>query len=100
MGVPSLVTTRWRNDWTPQETKSDGLATGYIAFVLEESGASKENPELKSAIHWLVHNQNSQHGYWTAYSLNRKRDPSTNVGLFMTDAATAFGVLALSQSGS
>lgn len=99
-GIPSLLTTRRRNDWTPQETRSDGLATGYLAFVLEQAGVPRDNPQLKSAIAWLIRNQNQTEGYWAAYSLNLKVDPSTNVGRFMTDAATAFAVLALSEKGS
>jgi squalene-hopene/tetraprenyl-beta-curcumene cyclase len=98
-GIPSLLTTHRRNDWTPQETRSDGLATGYLAFVLEQAGVPRDNPQLKSAIVWLIRNQNQAEGYWTAYSLNLKLDPSTNVGRFMTDAATAFAVLALSENG-
>ena len=99
-GIPSLLTTRRRNDWTPQETKSDGLATGYLTFVLEQAGVPRDNPQLKGAIAWLIGNQNQAEGYWTAYSLNLKLDPSTNVGRFMSDAATAFAVLALSEKGS
>ena len=100
LGIPSLLTTRRRNDWTPQETKSDGLATGYIAFVLEQAGVLRENAQLNSALVWLMRNQNQTEGFWTAYSLNRRRDPSSNVGRFMTDAATAFAVLALTEKGS
>jgi squalene-hopene/tetraprenyl-beta-curcumene cyclase len=100
LGIPSLLATRWRNDGTPQETKSDGLATGYIAFVLEQTAVSRENPRLNNALVWLARNQNATGGYWTAYSLNRKRDPDSNVGRFMTDAATAFALLALSEQGS
>ena len=100
LGIPSLLTTRRRKDWTPQETKSDGLATGYIAFVLEQAGVPRENAQLNSALVWLTQNQNQTEGFWTAYSLNRRRDPSSNIGRFMTDAATAFAVLALTEKGS
>jgi squalene-hopene/tetraprenyl-beta-curcumene cyclase len=91
---------RWkRDDGTPQEVRSDGLATGFIIFVLEEAGASRGNDQVKRALDWLVRNQNSTEGSWTAYSLNKRRDPSSNVGRFMSDAATAFSVLALSHGG-
>lgn len=90
---------KWkRDDETPQEVQSDGLATGFVVFVLEEAGISSRNSQLNHGLDWLMHHQNKADGSWTAYSLNKKRDPSSNVGRFMSDAATAFAVLALSHA--
>ena len=84
-----------RHDNTPFETRSDGYATGLAVLALEESGPTKSTPELKRGVAWLLANQNKTEGEWPAWSLNLKRDPASNLGKFMSDAATAFSVLAL-----
>ena len=80
---------------TPLHPKSDGYATGLIAFALEQSGVRREDPRLQRARAWLVRNQDQTEGRWPAYSPNAKRDHEKGEGLFMNDAATAFAVLAL-----
>ncbi len=88
------LTPDWkRKDGKPQESPSDGYATGLVAYVLRQCG--HEGLELNRAISWLEHNQSAQEGRWLAYSLNKQRDLSTDVGKFMSDAATAYAVLAL-----
>ena len=93
----SLVIGTWkRRDGTPLDTASDGYGTGLVAFVLEQAGVPRTQPALKSALSWLTHNQDKAAGLWLAYSLNKQRDPASDVGRFMIDAATAYSVLALS----
>jgi squalene-hopene/tetraprenyl-beta-curcumene cyclase len=46
---------------------------------------------------WLVEHQDRNTGTWAATSLNKDRDPATDVGKFMTDAATGYAVLALAR---
>jgi hypothetical protein len=88
-----------RTDKTPLETRSDGYATGLVTLVLEEAGESaRTDAHLKRAVAWLSANQDRQTGAWTAWSLNKKRDPTTDVGKFMSDAATGYAVLALDKS--
>jgi squalene-hopene/tetraprenyl-beta-curcumene cyclase len=84
-----------RHDNTPLETKSDGVATGLVAFALEQTGAPRDQPELKRALAWLARNQDQTEGRWLAYSLNKKMDLAADTGHFMSDAATAYAVLAL-----
>jgi squalene-hopene/tetraprenyl-beta-curcumene cyclase len=90
-----------RVDDTPLETRPDGYATGLTVLVLEETGAA--NPGMKAraqkpistGIAWLVVNQDKTTGAWPAWSLNKNRDPKSNTGKFMSDAATSYAVMAL-----
>jgi hypothetical protein len=95
---PSSVIGKWkRADGSLQETGSDGYATGLAVFVLQQTGVPRESAQLKRGREWLIKNQNKTEGYWLAYSLNKRRDPASNVGRFMSDAATAYSVLALTN---
>jgi squalene-hopene/tetraprenyl-beta-curcumene cyclase len=78
--------------------QSDGLATGLILFILPQAGVPRDNVQLKQGRTWLIRNQNKPEGLWLASSVNKQRDPSSNVGRFMSDAATAFAVLALTEN--
>ena len=96
----SLVRTRIRADGTIQESQSDGYATGLITFVLEQAGIATEDPRLKQGLSWLARHQNQADGSWPSLSLSQRRNPSSNVGHFMSDAATAYAVLALGENSS
>jgi len=87
-----------RVDGTPLETASDGYATGLVAIVLQRAGASPAKDQLGRALTWLASHQDPATGQWPASSLNKKRDPASDIGKFMSDAATAFAALALAES--
>jgi hypothetical protein len=90
-----------RVDNTPLETRPDGYATGLTLLVLEETAASDAKVKARAqqpmamAVAWLEANQDKTTGAWPAWSLNKNRDPKSNVGKFMSDAATSYAVLAL-----
>lgn len=86
------------SDGSLAERRSDGYATAFIAFVLPRAGVSRENPQIQKAMAWLETHQTNA-GYWPSYSVNKRRNPSSNTGRFMSDAATAYAVLALTESG-
>jgi len=93
--LSSFVGAWKRRDDTPLETKSDGYATGVVTLTLQEAGITRDQPQLKRGLTWLMLNQETTDGRWLAYSLNKQRDLSSNIGRFMSDAATAYAVLAL-----
>ena len=66
-------------------------------LALEEAGVPRDNAQLRRGLSWLMSNQNTAEGSWPASSVNKKRHQSAGTGLFMTDAATAFAVLALTE---
>ena len=85
-------------DGTPMEKRSDGYATALIVLVREEGGASPGDAPIARGLQWLERNQDKTSGAWTAWSLNKSRDPASMPGHFMSDAATAYAVLALEKA--
>ena len=87
--------TSWlrRSSWSP----SDGYATGLctLALLPTDGRAAAER-----GVAWLIRNQDSREGDWPASSLNARRDPRSDAAAFMSDAATAFAVLALDAAAS
>jgi len=86
-----------RLDGSALDTRSDGYATGLVALVLQQTGLPASEPHVTRALDWLRRNQDPVTGQWHAASLNKERDPASDAGKFMSDAATAYAVLALTR---
>jgi squalene-hopene/tetraprenyl-beta-curcumene cyclase len=93
----SLMLPTWkRKDSTELPSVSDGYGTGLVSFAMEQAGVPRTDARLKKGLTWLAQNQDKD-GLWAATSLNKQRDPASDAGKFMSDAATAFAVMALSK---
>jgi squalene-hopene/tetraprenyl-beta-curcumene cyclase len=75
---------------------SDGYATALAVMALQESRASREDSAVKRGLEWLETHQGGD-GAWHAESINEKRDPRNDIAPFMSDAATAYAVMALEK---
>jgi squalene-hopene/tetraprenyl-beta-curcumene cyclase len=92
----SLVMKEWkRKDGTPMDAASDGYGTGLMVVALRESGVPSAQAQVAKGLAWLEQHQDPA-GAWRATSMNKQRDPASDAGRFMSDAATAYSVLALS----
>jgi squalene-hopene/tetraprenyl-beta-curcumene cyclase len=89
-----------------QLEKSDGYATGLIAYTLRQAGVTTGDPALKNAFRWLKTNQQQVRAgdyswkCWRTLSLNEDREHGGSHGgpwkqMLMSDIATAFAVMAL-----
>lgn len=108
----------WR--WTRQEApfappgsvdaeliaRSDGYATGLVVYALRRAGQPVTGATISKGQQWLIEHQAPERAGdpawapWRAHSLNYDREHGGPKGepwrrMFMSDLATAFGVLAL-----
>jgi squalene-hopene/tetraprenyl-beta-curcumene cyclase len=103
--LSALLTKPGKRDTLLRHPESDGYATGLVTLVLGQTAMSGTAPQVQRGLAWLVRNQVGHsgswiwgnEGFWQARSLNKWRNPWSNVGRFMSDAATAYAVLALTQ---
>ena len=87
-----------RTDGTPLDAVSDGYATGLVTLALRHSGSARASAAVTRGLAWLQEHQDPATGRWRASSLNKQRDPASDAGKFMSDAATAYAVLALAET--
>ena len=90
-------------------SQSDGLATGLIVYALRLAGVAADQRVALEGLRWLRENQQPLRADdrdappWRAHSMNYDREHGGARGepwrrFFMSDAATAFSVLALTSS--
>jgi hypothetical protein len=91
-GLRRFLLDHWKQ--MSETAESDGCATGLVVLALEKAGIKPEDPALNRGLQWLAQHQ-AKDGSWWASSLNGSLDPDSDIARFMTDAATAYAVLAL-----
>lgn len=77
-----------RDDKSPQTADSDGYGTGYVVYVLRQSGIAATDPRLQRGVAWLKQHQRDS-GRWFTRSL--KKDSHH----FISHAGTAFAIMAI-----
>jgi squalene-hopene/tetraprenyl-beta-curcumene cyclase len=87
-----------RVDDTTIDARADGFATALTVLSLQQSGVAAASDGVERGLAWLRGNQDRATGRWIGTSLNKNRDPNSDPGRFMSDAATAYAVLALASA--
>jgi len=87
--LPSLGSYKRRDD-TPNDPNapSDGYATGFVIYVLRQSGVPAHDPAIQNGVKWLLGNQRESGRWFT-------RSPSHDKAHYITNAGSAFAILAL-----
>jgi len=71
-----------------KDAPSDGYGTGFVVYVLRQSGISEKNEQIQRGVAWLKTNQRES-GRWFTKSLNSEKTH------YVANAGTGFAVLAL-----
>lgn len=80
-----------RADDSPQDTEhSDGYGTGFVVYVLRQSGVPASDLRIQKGIGWLKANQRES-GRWFTRSLHKDSKH------FITHAGSAFAVMAIAE---
>ncbi len=82
--------------WKRKNERADAYATGLAVHVMRELQDLRAKDAVARGVSWLVSHQ-EERGGWAAESANKDRSSDDAfIAGFMSDAATAFAVLALS----
>ena len=92
VGSTEAVTPWLRTDDTPHDWKSsDGYATGFVCYVLQQVDEPATFTPVRRGLGWLKRNQRSSGRWYT-------RSPRRDRYHFISNAGTSFAVLALSAA--
>ncbi len=87
-------------DGSAPHQESDGYATAFSTFVLQQLDEARYATAIARGVSWLQQNQEAD-GRWETLSPNRDRSKEEAfTRLLASDAATAFAVLVLSAADS
>jgi len=94
-GWPLTSLGKWeRRDGTPnlEDAPSDGYGTGFVVYVLRQSGMAPDAEPVRRGIAWLKSHQRASGRWFT-------RSPSLDHAHYLTHAGTGFALMALSACG-
>jgi squalene-hopene/tetraprenyl-beta-curcumene cyclase len=74
------------------DAPSDGYGTGFVIYVLRQAGVPADDERIQRGVEWLKRNQRAS-GRWFTRSL------TGDAHNYITDAGTAYAVLALRACG-
>ena len=87
-------------DGSAPHQESDGYATAFSTFVLQQLDDARYATAIARGVAWLQQNQKAD-GRWETLSPNKDRSEDEDfTRLFASDIATAFAVLVLSSAES
>ena len=83
-----------RRDGTPnpEDAPGDGYGTGFVVYVLRQSGMPATAEPISRAIAWLKSHQRASGRWFT-------RSPTLNTNHYITHAGTAYALMALAACG-
>ncbi len=84
-----------RMDNSRSDMRTDGFATALATLALQAAAVPPSDTRLAKGLDWLRRNQDRTSGRWIAASPNKERDPQSDPGKFLSDAATAYAVMSL-----
>src|SRR2546430_16938630 len=89
--LSALISPSSRRGELLRDAVSDGYATGLVTLVLEQAAMPRPLEAVRHGRSWLGRKQRrhgglwgrGQAGVWVTHSLNKRRQPSSNVGLVL-----------------